>query len=127
MTTVLQKLSLNAYRGVSGLVLENLTPVSLVVGANNSGKSSILEAFSRAQNGPEAIGVVLDSDDEPAEQRFAKLKTSLEAAKLSVPSSLGAVSSGNPRVGVFALPAGGSGASTGIYLGPGGGGLRGTF
>jgi predicted ATP-dependent endonuclease of OLD family len=25
-------------------VLENLTPVSLVVGANNSGKSSILEA-----------------------------------------------------------------------------------
>jgi energy-coupling factor transporter ATP-binding protein EcfA2 len=44
MTTVLQKLSLMAYRGVSGLVLENLTPVSLVVGANNSGKSSILEA-----------------------------------------------------------------------------------
>ncbi|MBK9386574.1 MAG: AAA family ATPase [Planctomycetes bacterium] len=44
MTTVLQELSLNAYRGVSGVVLENLTPVSLVVGANNSGKSSILEA-----------------------------------------------------------------------------------
>ena len=44
MPTVLQKLSLNAYRGVSSLVLENLTPVSLVVGANNSGKSSILEA-----------------------------------------------------------------------------------
>jgi energy-coupling factor transporter ATP-binding protein EcfA2 len=44
MTSVLQKLSLIAYRGVSGLELENLTPVSLVVGANNSGKSSILEA-----------------------------------------------------------------------------------
>lgn len=44
MTTVLRKLSLSPYRGVSGLVLENLTPVSLVVGANNSGKSSILEA-----------------------------------------------------------------------------------
>lgn len=44
MTTVLQKLALKAYRGVSGLMLENLTPVSLVVGANNSGKSSILEA-----------------------------------------------------------------------------------
>lgn len=44
MTTVLRRLSLNAYRGVAGLVLENLTPVSLVVGANNSGKSSILEA-----------------------------------------------------------------------------------
>jgi AAA15 family ATPase/GTPase len=44
MTTVLHKLSLSAYRGVSGLVLGDLTPVSLVVGANNSGKSSILEA-----------------------------------------------------------------------------------
>ncbi|MBK8215221.1 MAG: hypothetical protein IPK71_15895 [Myxococcales bacterium] len=63
-----------------------------------------LEAFSRAQNGPEAIGVVLDSDDEPAEQRFAKLKTALEAVKLPAPPSLCAVSSGSPRVGVFALP-----------------------
>jgi len=44
MTTVLKKLSLVAYRGISGLVLEGLSPVSLVVGANNSGKSSILEA-----------------------------------------------------------------------------------
>ncbi len=44
MTTVLQELSLHAYRGISGLVLEGLTPVSLVVGANNSGKSSLLEA-----------------------------------------------------------------------------------
>ncbi len=259
MTTVLQELSLNAYRGVSGLVLENLTPVSLVVGANNSGKSSILEAaglflrppdptqwvnavrhrdvdmslvdglwsvfpssealhpddgpqesnpfiiegsasgslrrvearcfasqmlgttetaalsarvevsvngdpaltlkfpspaavahqvpmyrvftvtpathystkalvehLSRVVDegkkqlavellqifdkdvedldGPEAIGVVLDSDDEPADQRFAKLKTALEAVKLPAPSSLGQVSDGRPRVGVFALP-----------------------
>ena len=44
MTTVLQKLSLVAYRGISGLVLDGLTPFSLVVGANNAGKSSILEA-----------------------------------------------------------------------------------
>jgi energy-coupling factor transporter ATP-binding protein EcfA2 len=44
MTNVLQKLSLVAYRGISGLVLEGLTPVSVVVGANNAGKSSILEA-----------------------------------------------------------------------------------
>jgi energy-coupling factor transporter ATP-binding protein EcfA2 len=44
MTTVLQTLSLGAYRGISGLVLDGLTPVTLVVGANNSGKSSILEA-----------------------------------------------------------------------------------
>jgi energy-coupling factor transporter ATP-binding protein EcfA2 len=44
MTLVLRKLALNAYRGVSGLELDDLTPVSIVVGANNSGKSSILEA-----------------------------------------------------------------------------------
>lgn len=42
--TVLQELSLTAYRGISELVLENLTPLSLVVGDNNVGKSSILEA-----------------------------------------------------------------------------------
>jgi len=44
MTTILQNLSLEAYRGISELSLEGLTSVNLVVGANNSGKSSILEA-----------------------------------------------------------------------------------
>lgn len=44
MTNILQKLSLVAYRGISDLVLDGLSPVSLVVGANNAGKSSILEA-----------------------------------------------------------------------------------
>lgn len=44
MAAVLQALSLTAYRGISGLVMDRLTPVSVVVGANNSGKSSILEA-----------------------------------------------------------------------------------
>jgi len=44
MTTVLQTLSLLAYRGISKLTLADLAPVSLIVGANNSGKSSILEA-----------------------------------------------------------------------------------
>ncbi|MCC7109386.1 MAG: hypothetical protein IT382_08870 [Deltaproteobacteria bacterium] len=75
-------------------------------GLTEIGKTLVidLEAFCRGQNGPEAIGVVLDSDDEPAEQRFAKLKASLEVVKLPVPSSLGAVSNGSPRVGVFALP-----------------------
>ncbi|MBK6808170.1 MAG: hypothetical protein IPG81_04565 [Sandaracinaceae bacterium] len=63
-----------------------------------------LEAFSRAQHGPEAIGIVLDSDDEPAPARFAKLMTSLQAMQLPAPPSLGAMSSGSPRVGVFALP-----------------------
>jgi hypothetical protein len=44
MPIVIQRLSLFAYRSITGLVLDGLTPVSLVVGANNSGKSSILEA-----------------------------------------------------------------------------------
>src|SRR5580692_9669674 len=65
MTTVLQKLSLNAYRGVSGLVLEKLTPVSLVVGANNSGKSSILEAaglFLRPPDPTQWVNIVRHRD-----------------------------------------------------------------
>ena len=63
-----------------------------------------LESFVRAHNRPEAIGVVLDSDDEPVNQRFGKLKAVLEDANLLAPSSLGGVSAGTPRVGVFALP-----------------------
>lgn len=44
MTTVLRSLSLMAYRGISSFVLPELSPVSLIVGANNAGKSSLLEA-----------------------------------------------------------------------------------
>lgn len=75
-------------------------------GLTEIGKTLVidLEAFIRPQIGPAAIGVVLDSDDEPADQRFEKLKATLEGVKLSAPSSLGEVSSGTPRVGVFSLP-----------------------
>ncbi|HET7504710.1 MAG TPA: AAA family ATPase [Kofleriaceae bacterium] len=41
---MLQRLTLGAYRGISSLQLDELSAVSLVVGANNAGKSSILEA-----------------------------------------------------------------------------------
>lgn len=44
MITVLEDLSLTAYRGISNLTLAELSPVNLIVGANNAGKSSILEA-----------------------------------------------------------------------------------
>lgn len=44
MSPVLQALTLGAYRGIAGLALNGLLPVSLVVGANNAGKTSILEA-----------------------------------------------------------------------------------
>ncbi len=46
--TLLQELSLVAYRGITELVLEDLTPISLVVGDNNAGKTSILEAAALA-------------------------------------------------------------------------------
>jgi energy-coupling factor transporter ATP-binding protein EcfA2 len=44
LTRVLEKLSLVAFRGARGLILDGLTGVNLVVGHNNIGKSSILEA-----------------------------------------------------------------------------------
>jgi hypothetical protein len=37
MITVLQKLSLVAYRGITDLTLDGLTPVSLIVGASSGG------------------------------------------------------------------------------------------
>jgi len=75
-------------------------------GLNEIGKTLEidLEAFSRAQSGPEAIGVVLDSDDQPADQRFEALKIVFQKAKLPAPTALGAVNEGTPRVGAFAFP-----------------------
>ena len=47
---------------------------------------------------------MLDSDDEPVEQRFGKLKAALERVGIAPPAALGEVSGGTPRVGLFALP-----------------------
>jgi len=43
---LLKSLHIKSYRGIEGLSLASLSPVSLIVGANNSGKSSILEAVA---------------------------------------------------------------------------------
>lgn len=64
-----------------------------------------LEAFTRTPGGPDAIGIVLDNDDAPADERFRKLEKTLQAAKLGVPSVLGEVALGPPKVGVFTFPA----------------------
>jgi len=48
VTPILQRLVIEAYRGVTGLELNELSPVSLIVGANNAGKTSILEAAALA-------------------------------------------------------------------------------
>lgn len=64
-----------------------------------------LESFRDANAPkPEAIGVVLDSDDEPADRRFERVKEALDRSNLTAPPALGGVSAGEPRVGVFALP-----------------------
>lgn len=63
-----------------------------------------LEAFTRTSLSLDAVGVVLDSDDEPQAIRYATMKALLEAQKLDAPDSLAVVSTGSPRVGVFALP-----------------------
>jgi predicted ATP-binding protein involved in virulence len=116
MTTVLQKLSLNAYRGVSGMVFESLTPVSLVVGANNSGKSSILEAAGIVLRPPDpgqwfsavrrrdldmalADGIwsmfpgaqTLHSDDEPTAIASIKLEAQLSGAHRLVEATASAL------------------------------------
>lgn len=62
------------------------------------------EAFTRVSCSPGAVGVVLDSDDEPVNRRFEKVKATLESVNLVAPAALGDVSDGSPRVGVFALP-----------------------
>ncbi len=43
---LLNSLHVRSYRGIEELSLSGLLPVSLIVGANNSGKSSILEAIA---------------------------------------------------------------------------------
>ncbi len=93
-------------------VLYRLGSDDIVVLRNAQGITEIgrtlevdLEAFSRAHDGPRSIGVVLDSDDEDPGRRFAKLQNTLAALKLDAPTAVGSVTTGVPRVGVFALPA----------------------
>ena len=62
---LLKSLHIKSYRGIEDLALSNLSPVSLIVGANNSGKSSILEAVAlllRPLAPPQWIRVGLQRD-----------------------------------------------------------------
>ena len=43
---ILQDMKIEAFRGITNVSLDKLSPVSIVFGANNAGKSSILEAAS---------------------------------------------------------------------------------
>lgn len=62
------------------------------------------EVFARMQKDPDAIGVILDSDDKPATDRFDEMKATFLSLEIPAPEALGEVSAGTPRVGVFALP-----------------------
>lgn len=75
-------------------------------GINEIGKTLTVdfEAFSRGSTTPEAVAIILDSDEMPAEARFAESKRHLASVGLPLPSLLGTVLGGTPRVGVFALP-----------------------
>ena len=46
MTSFISKLQINAFRGIKDLSLDNLSTVNVLVGANNCGKTSVLEAIS---------------------------------------------------------------------------------
>lgn len=45
MANYLRNLSIGQYRGISSLVVNNLNPINIIVGDNNSGKTSLLEAI----------------------------------------------------------------------------------
>ena len=57
-----------------------------------------------------AIGIVRDADDGPAEKSFGNLRMELasnirvDGYEITIPSNPGAISQGNPRLGIFILP-----------------------
>jgi hypothetical protein len=63
-----------------------------------------LEVFARNRSAPDVIAVVLDSDDELPDVRFAKLKQMLGRLSLVGPSTNGSVTQAIPKVGAFAFP-----------------------
>ena len=45
MNNLIQNLSIGQYRGIKSLVINNLNNVNIIVGDNNSGKTSLLETI----------------------------------------------------------------------------------
>ena len=50
MNAFISQLDIQAFRGIRNLDLENLANVNVLVGANNSGKTSVLEAIRFLSN-----------------------------------------------------------------------------
>lgn len=59
MADFISKLQINAFRGVKDLALDNLSTVNVLVGANNCGKTSVLESIRFLSN-PTDIGKIVD-------------------------------------------------------------------
>lgn len=51
---ILSKLEIDGFRGICNLEIERLTPVNLIVGDNNCGKTSMLEAMQLLRSGSSA-------------------------------------------------------------------------
>lgn len=58
MSDFISKLQIKAFRGVKDLSLDNLSAVNVLVGANNSGKTSVLEAIRFLSNSTDTGRIV---------------------------------------------------------------------
>ena len=58
MEPLISKLSISMFRGIRALDLDHLSRINVLIGANNSGKTSILEAI-RLMSQPYNIGTLM--------------------------------------------------------------------
>lgn len=50
MEVYISELDIEAYRGIKNLKMENLAPINIITGDNNSGKTSVLELLQSVKN-----------------------------------------------------------------------------
>ena len=91
--TALQGFKIETYRGVSGVNLEALGRVNLLIGVNNAGKTSVLEALHILAHRSDPRGVI-EAVRRRARGRNADDETWLHG-QLPVPFALNAALSGN--------------------------------
>ena len=58
MVRHISKLNVKAFRGIKNLCLDDLSLINIIVGSNNCGKTSLLEAIKVMEN-PEDLGSIL--------------------------------------------------------------------
>lgn len=64
-----------------------------------------LEVLYRHDALPDTIGVFLDSDKEPQDKRFGKVRSELlKVSGLQLAEKLATMGTGSPRIGIFAFP-----------------------